>query len=111
MDDSLAFQSSPAGLAAANRALTRFCRDWKHWFQGGRKRPAVMAVPPAVRAEGMCGEVCGAEPMHTETLDMLGVPVDAALDFGALLTKVCTRLREGSRKLMAALSQKGFFIT
>ena len=46
VDDSFIFQSSTAGLAAVNNALTQFCKVWRHRFQGGRKRPLVMVVGP-----------------------------------------------------------------
>ena len=109
VDDSFLFQSSPAGLAAANRGLSQFCTRWRHRFQGGRKKPVVMAVGADWRAGGAAfGSVDGESPAPADSLDMLGVPVDDGLTFHVLLAKVCARLRDGMQKLVASLEQRGF---
>ena len=54
------------------------------------------------------GTVCGVPPGVTQVLDTLGVPVENDLGFHTLLGRVCSRLRDGSRKLAAALAQRGF---
>ena len=56
----------------------------------------------------MFGEVCGVPPGLAPSLDMLGIPVVADLTFHSLLGRVCSRLRDGARKLIATLSQSGF---
>ncbi|CAK0829238.1 unnamed protein product [Prorocentrum cordatum] len=107
VDDSFVFQSSAAGLAAVNRALTEFCLTWRHRFQGGRKRPMVLAVGGGPVSDNF-GTVCGVPPEVTQVLDMLGAPVEQDLGFHALLGRACSRLRDGARKLAAALAQRGF---
>ena len=109
VDDSFALQASESGVAAVARGLSAFCARYRHAFQGGpTKGPAVMAVggpPPDVAA---CGQVAGWDVRAAPSLSCLGVPIETALSLTPLLDRACARLRDGARKLIAGMTDRGF---
>ena len=108
VDDNFTTHSSAAGLRLANVALSTFCRQWRHCFQGGRKRPAVMAVGCSPPSAADCGEVCGVEPQIVDSIDILGAVVDRGLTLMPLLDRVCAQTLSKSHELAATLTDYGF---
>jgi len=108
VDDTFLFQSTLCGLRAVNRSLTEFCYKWRHRFQGGRKRPSVMAIGAPSPAPRNCGEICGETPLVVESMTVLGPVLDRELSLQPLLDKVCAMLASGARALASTLNDFGF---
>ena len=108
VDDTFTFVSSSASLRAVNYAMSKFCTDWRHKFQGGRKRPTVMAVEAKMLNHDARGLVCGEVPQEASYLDVLGVPIDNELSLGMLMDRVCARLLQGLTELVNAVEAAGF---
>ena len=108
VDDTFNLVSSTAGLSEVNSALTEFCQVWRHRFQGGAKRPAVMAVGVGTFDAAECGKVCGEVPLLSESIDVLGVTIDNGLTLQPLLDKILAKLVNGARELATNVTAAGF---
>ena len=108
VDDTFTFVSNSASLRAVNSALSTFCTAWRHRFQGGRKRPTVMALGSSVPVPEARGSVCGEIPQEANYLDCLGIPIDRGLTLQLLLDRVCSRLLQGVSELQCAVEAEGF---
>ena len=72
IDDSFILQSACEGLATVNRALSEFCRTWRHKFGQGSKRPRVLAVASAKPMAEQCGKVGEEHPGVVEEFPAMG---------------------------------------
>ena len=92
VDDTFTFVSNTAALRTVNTALSSFCTAWRHRFQGGRKRPTVMAVGGGVPEAVLRGSVCGEVPRIANYVQCLGILIHADLSLHMLFERVCARL-------------------
>ena len=76
VDDSFVFQSTLAGLRAANLALERFAAKWVHKFKGGKKRASVLAVGVMPPDQSALGRLQGDPVQLVNQLSVLGPAID-----------------------------------
>jgi hypothetical protein len=108
IDDSLVLQSTAEGLAAVNKAMSKFCSRWRHAYGGGRKRPRVLTVlgPPVDPSQ--CGEIDGHTPMAVETTTALGVVFDKDLLWEPQFRQRLAKMSQASCRLVDSLDASGF---
>ena len=108
VDDTFVLQPDETGVMRANAGLGAFCAAYRHRYQDGSKGPAAMAVGLPAVDPSRCGTIGGVGVRAVSQLEVLGIPVDEELSLDPLLTRTCAILRDGARRLTAALSDKGF---
>ena len=108
VDDCFILQSTAFGLRCANRALSKFCMEWRHSFKGGAKGPAVLAVGPSDGTGGNFGQLDGKTPTQVSRLDVLGGWLDSALSLDGQLAQVCAKVEACTRELVSGMSDFGF---
>ena len=107
VDDSFVFQSTLAGLRAANLALERFAAKWVHKFKGGKKRASVLAVGVMPPDQSALGRLQGDPIQLVSQLSVLGPAIDVNLSLQPHLDSTCARVLAMTSELGASLSSLG----
>ena len=108
VDDTFNMISSVAELREVNGALSDYCELWRHRFQGGAKRPTVLAIGSTLQANLDAGTICGEAPSFVDCMDVLGIPLDRGLTMQPLLDRLCSKMENGARELCNNITALGF---
>ena len=108
VDDSFDITSSGPMQARLNKTMTRFCFDWQHRFQGGKKGPQVLPINRPELADGEAGTLCGTKAIGVPKMTTLGILLDKGMSFEPLMSAIMAKMLAQSQKLALGMEATGF---